>query len=308
MQVGQTPVLQSSDGVVKSRFSFDSQSNLYFRAAQPCDVPSGHYHVLYSSIHGWCLSEVPPPDHDMHFTHKSPTTVNVQRDLDVFWNSSEAYAKASSVHKRGILLHGPPGTGKSHIIYREAERVIGMGGVCVKIHQDSSICGWADIASSFRAAFPGRPVCLVLEELDGYCREAMSALLSVLDGPSQITGLVAFAATNKASDLPLAITDRPGRFDRSYFVDVPDYNDRRQYAKEMCERFGVPADDALLEEISNATAGMSIAHIKEVIVSMSIYNYPIEEVIEHMTGMKAPKMPNGKAVSKAGFSRKPSQN
>jgi ATP-dependent Zn protease len=110
----------------------------------------------------------------------------------------------------------------------------------------------------------------VLEDLDSMITDKSRAFfLNELDGFRVNTGVVVLATTNHPEKLDTAILDRPSRFDRKYFFELPGEKERRAYIEHWnCDlqpelRVSDRANAAVVEE----TAGFSFAYLKELFVA-----------------------------------------
>lgn len=281
-------------------FAFSEQFNAYHVTAPPSlQIEPGVYSPVNTDRYGVVLARQGEMNHDAPFKTTSKVYDEVQADMQRFWSLGESYRSAGKIHKRGVLLHGPAGTGKTHLVYREAERVISMGGIAVLLAHGYYMTWWAELAPKLRAAFPDLPVCVVIEEIDSVSGDYESAMLSFLDGPSQIGNCIVIATTNNINDIRYAIKDRPGRFDRTYHIGYPDDATRGGYISELSERLGADID---VDFITSKTNGMSVAHIKEIVLSMHLYGYSLEDILDHLDLMRKVKDTNGEAMRLAGFS------
>jgi SpoVK/Ycf46/Vps4 family AAA+-type ATPase len=122
----------------------------------------------------------------------------------------------------------------------------------------------------------------VLEDLDAIVeRCGESELLSLLDGEGQIDNVVFIATTNYPERLDPRIVNRPSRFDRVVKIGMPTKAARKMY---IASRLG--DDFADLELWSAETKDLSIAHIKEIIVSVHCLGLTFEDTLARVKLMK----------------------
>ena len=121
----------------------------------------------------------------------------------------------------------------------------------------------------------------------------------MLDGIKQIENVVYIATTNYPEKLEERITDRPSRFDRRYEVQLPDAEMRLAYFKHK-----VPAKDLKKLDIDQWVKDsdkMSIAHLRELVISTMVLGNTYEETIERLKNLKT--KPKNKKSSSLGFGR-----
>jgi transitional endoplasmic reticulum ATPase len=167
---------------------------------------------------------------------------------------------------KGILLHGPPGCGKT-LIARAVAHETEASFFCVngpeiihKFYGESE----ANLRKIFEEAARKAPSIIFLDEIDCIAprrekvvgdveKRVVAQLLSLMDGLSQRQNVVVIAATNIPNVLDPALR-RPGRFDREVAIPIPDRNGRRGIL-EIHTR-GMPlADDVDLDHVAEITHG-----------------------------------------------------
>jgi hypothetical protein len=193
----------------------------------------------------------------------------LRRDVETFFSSEPRYAMYSVPWKRGLLLTGPPGNGKTHAIkglISELDRPC--------LYARSFACeGTSDqrnIREVFRKARSAAPCLLVLEDLDSMVTDENRAFfLNELDGFARNDGILVVATTNHPERLDPAIVDRPSRFDRKYLFDVPAVAERRAYLMRWNQSLqpALRAGDGALELAAERTNGFSFAYLKELALS-----------------------------------------
>jgi energy-coupling factor transporter ATP-binding protein EcfA2 len=222
-------------------------------------------------------------------------------DIKHFWETKHLYQKYKLMHKRGILLYGDPGCGKSGIIQLCMKYLIEeQDGLIINIKDSDSLRGYLKVIPKIRQIEPNRPLIIILEDLEAIADDdnyATSQLLNLLDGVSQVQNVVYIATTNYPEKLAERITNRPSRFDRRYYIAPPIPEVRRAYLEQ---KLGEEMDidiDAWVKD----SEGMSIAHLKELFISVKVLGNSYESALANLNGMKL--KPRGKGQSQVGFSR-----
>jgi AAA+ superfamily predicted ATPase len=178
---------------------------------------------------------------------------------------------------RGVLLHGPPGTGKTHF----ARATAGELGVKFLAVQSSDLVSKyvgeteQNIAAIFRYAREAGPALLFFDEFDALARDRSKAtndwevsrvntILTEMDGLTKDAKRpIVLAATNRLDDLDQAFL-RPGRFDRRVYVGLPDATARRAMLTQFTKgRSMAPSFDA--GRLVRLTDGQSAADLQRLV-------------------------------------------
>ncbi len=237
-----------------------------------------------------------------------PDTANVKvlEGMKKFWNRQDKYNEFGLVYKRGVLLWGPPGSGKSVTINLLMKELISLNGIVL-------ICGHPDYLSNMlqrvRTMEPDRPIIVVMEDIDEIIeRHSEHTILSMLDGENQIANVVYVATTNYPDKLGARIVNRPSRFDERIFVGMPSAAARKAYlrhATTVKNEDGttiVGLDEETLEVWTKDTKGFSIAHMRELVAASFCLEQPYETVLQRLIKMAdKPKTTEGYAKGRTSF-------
>lgn len=196
----------------------------------------------------------------------------IRDDAANFFTARDRYRRFNVPWKRGLILIGPPGNGKTHMIQA---LINDLKQPCLYLKSLKSRYQNEDrsIRQVFDKARESAPCILVMEDLDALIdNENRSFFLNELDGFRKNEGLLSIATTNHPDKLDPAIVDRPSRFDRKYHFELPAQPERVAYLKWWNERL----DDSLklsetgLIEIADATHGFSFAYLKELALASTM--------------------------------------
>ncbi|MEZ6186193.1 MAG: ATP-binding protein [Planctomycetota bacterium] len=176
-----------------------------------------------------------------------------------FFAAGELYRRHGVPHRRGILLAGPPGNGKTSIL-----RAIGTSaGVPVVVTAVDE--GGHNLARAFATAADLAPSILCLEDLDSLVGDGpeRTQFLNLLDGLAPLEGVLVLATTNHPESIDPAITKRPSRFDRVFVIPEPDLAQREAY---LARALAADAPPGAVTHLAEETAGYSVAFLKELVL------------------------------------------
>ncbi len=182
---------------------------------------------------------------------------------------------------KGVLLFGPPGTGKTKLMRAMANEIHANFYVVKAANIVSAVPGESErmIANIFSIARKNAPCVLFIDEIDAIARsrkneyvdethrQILSQLLVEMDGIEKTKKVIIVGATNVPQTIDAAIL-RPGRFDRIIYVPVPDLNGRKAIFDIYLKRLPVSRKLSTLN-LAKATERYSGADIKSICESVA---------------------------------------
>lgn len=197
----------------------------------------------------------------------------------------DAFAKVGIEPPKGVLLHGPPGSGKTLLAKAVAHRtnatfirVVGSELVQKYIGEGARL-----VRELFEMAREKSPSIIFVDELDAIgakrlesatsgdreVQRTLMQLLAEMDGFDARGNVRIIGATNRLDILDPALL-RPGRFDRMIEVTLPDYDERVEILKIHTMGMNL-ADDVKLEQIASITDGVSGADLKAIAMEAGMF-------------------------------------
>lgn len=193
----------------------------------------------------------------------------IRDDFAQFFAARKTYEQYGIPWKRGVLFIGPPGNGKTHTV-KALNNELGRPCLYIKSFTSEYETDHENMSQVFKRARAVTPCLLVLEDLDSLVSgESRSFFLNELDGFAANTGVVVLATTNHPERLDAAIMDRPSRFDRKYYFELPAAAERFDYVKAWNSTLQAELrlSDGAVNSVVEQTAGFSFAYMKELFLS-----------------------------------------
>lgn len=196
-----------------------------------------------------------------------PTSVleAILQNTVVLLGRREIFVRHGVPQKRGVLLHGPPGTGKTMV-----GKILASLGVATFVYATAADCeSLPSMRHLFELGRRLRPTILFLEDLDLFASDRNSQfrpgplgeLLTQMDGLEENDGLIVVATTNDLEAIEPALKDRPSRFDSVLEIGLPEAAERRRIVELNLPNSELSA--ATLDRIADATDGFSGAQVRE---------------------------------------------
>jgi transitional endoplasmic reticulum ATPase len=204
------------------------------------------------------------------------------------------YDKLGHSMPRGILLHGPSGTGKTLLAKAVATQ---SEANFVSVRGPELLSKWVGesergIREIFKRARQSAPCVVFFDEIDSIApirgaggetavtERVVSQLLTELDGMENMHGVIVLAATNRADMIDPALL-RPGRFDKIIQIPLPDKESRKSILKINAEKIPTISDESdpnhvdfdKLSELTDGLSGADTASIANTAVSLVIHEF-----------------------------------
>ena len=202
---------------------------------------------------------------------------NLTEIVDYLHNPGK-YKEIGASMPKGVLLVGPPGTGKTML----AKAVAGEANVPFFSMSGSEFVemfvglGASKVRDLFKQAKEKAPCIVFIDEIDAIGKkrdgrvggndeqeQTLNQLLTEMDGFEGNSGVIILAATNRPESLDPALT-RPGRFDRRVPVELPDLKGREEILKVHAKKIKV-ADDVDFSKIARMASGASGAELANIV-------------------------------------------
>ncbi len=190
------------------------------------------------------------------------------------------FARYGIPSKRGLILAGKPGTGKTLI---SKVLMSSSPGITCLATDPALLTSPSYIRQLYKIASDLKPSIVFLEDIDliGECRDgsnsrgdALNELLDIMDGVKECNQVVTIATTNYAEALDDALIRRPSRFDRVITMRLPDKELRREIVRNLSSR--IPLDQTVQDHVVCMTEGCTPAQLQEV-----VYGLVIQRKIPH---------------------------
>lgn len=257
----------------KRWLEFEQDAYRFMNASMHKKIPADTYKVESDNSGAYLVKH--EISQDKLYLVEDTIADEITREIKDFWSRKEAYDKLEVVHKRGFLVWGPPGTGKTSMMNMLAKWVIEQDGLV--IYGSGHPYSLISVLESIREIEPDRPVAVFLEDFEEIVDGNMDwehAFLGLLDGEHSIGNIVYIATSNYPEKLDPRFIDRPSRFDVIKYLGKPNMNFITVFIKDKFK------DEPLIaEELISKSSELTIAQLKEVIIRIRIFDVSVDDAI-----------------------------
>ena len=226
---------------------------------------------------------------------KDSEIFNVMEDIKIFFekDTKKLYKDMGILYKRGIILYGDPGNGKTAMI-REIIRQLHKITVIIINPNTPRI---TFVLSELIDTLKEKHAIIVIEDIDSVINRAnRSELLNILDGVNMKSGVYFIGTTNYPEKIDPAFVNRSGRFDRLYKIPNPNENIRKAFFRscrvsDTLSKFKIHKSNSensnlnIVDLFVKYSDNMSMANLKELMIATQYMlirdkNISVEEAIE----------------------------
>lgn len=195
------------------------------------------------------------------------------KEIGFFTESASLFEQFGVIHKRGVLLHGQPGVGKTAIFNQIMLTLTKKDYLVFLVDDPSNLIGTIEGLLELKKVLPSQPLAIFVEELDRFVNQAELEILQLLDGNNTMQPMLFFATTNNIEELSAAIL-RPSRIDLVIEVSSLSNEQRHSFLKAK----NLPLED--VDKWVKDTDGFTIAMLKELMLSVLVLKKDYVKVID----------------------------
>ena len=277
------PTLKDDLSNSQIQWSVSADGNTFWGSGQvQQNIPAGLYRTEFHDQIGLVLvKQIISTDTLIELADSA--SLEIVAEIKKFWDNEAEFTKRGLLHKRGIMLMGDPGAGKTSTIQLVIKHMIDNNGI-VLFPDPNNPEIVAGAMQMIRRLEKDRPILLILEDFETIISSAHSenTWLAILDGEQQVNNIIFLATTNYISKLDKRFVDRPSRFDVIKQINMPTDAMRKQYINNKEPSMKVDQVERWVEK----TKGLSIAHIKELIVSVICLGGDFDDTINRLKVMR----------------------
>ena len=241
-------------------------------------LESGVYNIQVSQYHGIIYQKKNICIDDLL---RFPDSVSdkILGEITTFWGKGQKFMEHGFLHRRGYLLHGPAGSGKTCLVQQIIADIVNSDGLVFQCTNHPAV--FNDGLSQFRKVEPTRPIVCLFEDIDAIVDEhGEDEILTLLDGENQIDKVLNIATTNYPEKLDKRLVARPRRFDRVLEIGMPTSAVRKMYFEKKLN-----VSDVEIDKWVTASDGFSFAACAELVISVCCFEKKFEESISILKEM-----------------------
>jgi len=220
---------------------------------------------------------------------------NVMNDIKLFFkkDTKELYKKMNILYKRGVIIHGEPGNGKTAMIREIIRQLSNVTTIIINPNTPRVTFVLSELINALKE----KPTIIVIEDIDSVIlNNNRSEFLNILDGINMKSGIYFIGTSNYPERIDPAFVNRSGRFDRMYKIPNPNENIRRAFFRsckigDILTGYKIHKDNSDNTELNivdlfvKYSDDLSMANLKELMIStqymlISDNTKSIEEALE----------------------------
>ena len=240
---------------------------------KPFKITTGVWKPV-STMMGWSFEKVDVGETVSPILNNNLFT-DINNEIKAFIDKEDKYKKNNLEYKRGILMYGSPGNGKTSFIKSLIKNLN-----AIVIIPDTKQCGVIDFLAEFlsRSQYDDMLKIVIFEDIDGINGSSRSEFLNLLDGVNRLYKTMFIATTNFPEKLDIGIRNRPSRFDRFVEIKIPNDKSRELLIKQHFKN----VKKSELEYGIKNTKGFSGAYFKELYVLSILLELNLRDAIIEM--------------------------
>lgn len=238
-------------------------------------LPAGIYRLDHDEYGEYELKVLENFKTDNYVVLSNSRVNELRKDIELFFNNKNKYSELNLMYKRGCLLYGPPGNGKTLGIQTAIDTSV-QNYDAIVLFLSNEIVDFGNLLD-IRDSLKGRNVVFVIEEITERLENG-ETFLNFLDGEYAWENTYQISTTNYPELLPSNIVERPSRYDLVLEVENPNREDRKTYLSNLV--------GSVTEEVLDSTEGFSTAFLKELALRSLLYDKSVIEVIVELETLK----------------------
>lgn len=261
-----------------------SDGTIFLPSSKTMDcLTPGVYEIDSNSQTGVYFEKIPVKTEGL-IRFSDTNSDKVVEEIQKFWERESFFKEYGIAYKRGIMLYGPPGSGKSCTVQLIMHDVVQRNGIVIEFGDPYL---FIDGMRILRQIQPETPIVVIMEDIDSTLEiYNESEILNILDGVNDMYKVVFLATTNYPDKLGHRIMNRPSRFDKRFRIGFPSEESRRSYFNHIIGEKRVVELNVDIDKWVQDTDEFSIAHLKELFVAVVILGDEYDEALETLKKMK----------------------
>lgn len=255
-------------------------------------LPPGCYDITADNNGAYVVPALPPSGLLLELPEMRSD--EVIKTVDKFWDSEKDYKEGNqfviggAAFKAGLMIFGPPGSGKSCTIKLVSKKLVERGGtVFFSSGHPLTAMGWLQ---DFARVEPNRKCIVILEDIDSLIQNyGESNYLEMLDSAKTINNVLFIATTNYPEHLDPRVYNRPGRFSHVIKIGLPTEVTRKAYLEAILK------DYKDIPQIVENTKNFTIDHLTALVNAVYREKKELMPEIKRLKALfKVPKADDGR--------------